>query len=269
MTRVPNPLIAAIVGALLLLSIGVGAWFFFRGDPEDHEGDPKNGSQNRSPTARAGLDRVILPGESVVLDASLSTDPDGDTLSYVWDVDDSVDSNGDGIYDNDPDLVGMVVEHTYPWTDTTRTYRVTLNVSDGKRYDKDTVLVTIYVSNVESPPDMVLTCSHTSIPPPLPGDPYYTVTIESVSSNENILNYSYMLRSPDGDVIFEGGLFPLMAAPPNATMRYVDSNPRHQDVSAGDMIIIKDVPPVLEGSSLEIYYKMFSIPAGNITLRRS
>ncbi|MDG6224651.1 MAG: PKD domain-containing protein [Candidatus Thermoplasmatota archaeon] len=266
-TRI-NPIVVIVV-ILVIIAIASGAWFFLRKGTEINNDDAQDDDMNRGPTARAGLDRVISPGETVVLDGSLSNDPDGDSLSYSWDVDDSVDSNGDGIYDNDADHIGVVVEHTYPLTEMTMTYRVTLNVSDGKKYDKDTLLVTIYVGSSEDPVDINMSCSYTIIPPPLPGDPYYTVTIESVSSQENILNFSYVLRSPDGDVILEGGVFPLMAAPPNATIRYVDSNPRYQDVSAGDVVLIKDIQPVLEGSSFEIYYKTFNMPAGNITLTRS
>lgn len=39
---------------------------------------------NRRPVARAGSDRSVLVGSEVVLDATRSTDPDGDVLTYQW-----------------------------------------------------------------------------------------------------------------------------------------------------------------------------------------
>lgn len=47
---------------------------------------------NAAPTADAGGPYAITDGQSLSLDARLSSDPDGDVLSYSWDV------NGDGAY---------------------------------------------------------------------------------------------------------------------------------------------------------------------------
>ena len=41
-------------------------------------------SENRPPTAEAGPDRTVDVGQTVMLDGSASTDPDGDELSYDW-----------------------------------------------------------------------------------------------------------------------------------------------------------------------------------------
>ena len=41
---------------------------------------------NRRPVARAGADRFAALSEPVVLDAGSSFDPDGDILSYNWDL---------------------------------------------------------------------------------------------------------------------------------------------------------------------------------------
>lgn len=40
--------------------------------------------QNRAPTAMAGSNTSILPGNQYTLDGSGSSDPDGDTLTYLW-----------------------------------------------------------------------------------------------------------------------------------------------------------------------------------------
>ncbi len=48
-------------------------------------------------------------------------------LSYTWDIDASIDSNGDGDPTNDPDLVGRTVNQTW---DRTGSYKVTVRVLD-------------------------------------------------------------------------------------------------------------------------------------------
>jgi len=43
------------------------------------------GSTNKPPIAKAGLDQTIqLPTDSVTLDGSLSSDPDGPISAYLW-----------------------------------------------------------------------------------------------------------------------------------------------------------------------------------------
>jgi len=41
-------------------------------------------SENTVPTANAGSDLAVVPGDSVILDGSASHDPDDDLLTYVW-----------------------------------------------------------------------------------------------------------------------------------------------------------------------------------------
>jgi hypothetical protein len=54
-------------------------------------------------------------GEIITLDASptLDSPADRETLTVVWDVDCSRDSDGDGIKDNDADIVGNVVQYSF------------------------------------------------------------------------------------------------------------------------------------------------------------
>ncbi|RUM93232.1 MAG: hypothetical protein DSZ23_00185, partial [Thermodesulfatator sp.] len=39
---------------------------------------------NHAPIARAGTDQTIFPGKRVVLDGTNSTDPDGDSINFIW-----------------------------------------------------------------------------------------------------------------------------------------------------------------------------------------
>jgi hypothetical protein len=50
------------------------------------------GPANQPPAAQAGGPYAIGEGQSLALDGSGSSDPNGDALSYSWDL------NGDGVY---------------------------------------------------------------------------------------------------------------------------------------------------------------------------
>ena len=71
---------------------------------------------NLPPIVRMKVPSTAIAGELVTLDASMTMDSsiDREYLTVVWDVDCSVDSDGDGIVDNDADLVGSVVEYEFP-----------------------------------------------------------------------------------------------------------------------------------------------------------
>jgi glucose/arabinose dehydrogenase len=75
---------------------------------------------NQPPVARATASPASGPVPlEVTFDGTASSDPDGDTLTYAWDLD------GDGAYD---DSTAPRPTHTYP---TAGTYRVQLEVTDG------------------------------------------------------------------------------------------------------------------------------------------
>jgi len=86
-------------------------------------------AQNNPPIADAGDDLYILEGSTVNLDASDSSDIDGDGLTYIW-----IDSLGANI----PSGVTPTVEFTTPGV-----HEITLTVSDGNLSDTDIVIVNV------------------------------------------------------------------------------------------------------------------------------
>jgi PKD repeat protein len=88
---------------------------------------------NNPPGADAGTDITITMGDFATLDASNTTDPEGDDLIYSWDFE------TDGTYDVE-DTYDLQVQHQYM---VDGTYTATLKVSDGEKESTDTV--TVYV----------------------------------------------------------------------------------------------------------------------------
>lgn len=91
--------------------------------------------QNRIPVANAGKDMIQYVNKSFHIPGYESYDPDGDILSYFWDL-------GDG-RTVDMDNIGWVT-CTYPIPGN---YTVTLTVSDGLANDEDTCNITVKQDN--------------------------------------------------------------------------------------------------------------------------
>ncbi|MCK5772286.1 MAG: PKD domain-containing protein [Thermoplasmata archaeon] len=84
------------------------------------------------PVARAGPDMDGVTGMELALDGTASYHQMDRPLTYRWDLD-----KDDGL---GWDLEGEVVNHTYLEA---KNYTVTLNVTDGTRWDHDTLIVTV------------------------------------------------------------------------------------------------------------------------------
>ena len=100
------------------------------------ESDPDNALVtvvNRAPVADAGADQTVLAGESVSLDGSASSDPDGDPLTYAW----TLDGPGSPALD-DASAIAPAFCAAEPGE-----YTATLTVNDGSLdSDPDAVLIT-------------------------------------------------------------------------------------------------------------------------------
>lgn len=74
-------------GSRTQLNLTIDSFVDRNGDPISYEirqGVFAIGGENRPPTADAGDDRIVRVGTTVQLDASGSTDPDGDPLIFTW-----------------------------------------------------------------------------------------------------------------------------------------------------------------------------------------
>jgi hypothetical protein len=100
---------------------------------------------NRPPIAVAGGPYTIAEGGPLTLDASLSSDPDGDPLTYSWDV------NGDGVFG---DATG--VNPTLTWAQL-----MALGINDGPHSNAVRVRVSDGIATVDSDPATSLTINNT------------------------------------------------------------------------------------------------------------
>ena len=99
---------------------------------------------NQAPTADAGDSYSIGEGGTLLLDASGSADPDGDPLTYSWDV------NGDGVFG---DAIGVTSSLTWSQLqilgidDGLTSFAVQVRVSDGYSHFVDSTSATLTITN--------------------------------------------------------------------------------------------------------------------------
>ncbi|GJM24966.1 MAG: hypothetical protein DHS20C16_13810 [Phycisphaerae bacterium] len=113
---------------------------------------------NVAPIADAGEDVQAESGDTIVLDGSGSSDPDGDELSFEW----SQDPDTLGVLDSIID--GEEVEFVAPTVEAETVLLFTLVVSDGEEESSDSVSVTVSPAEIvpPCPPEFVLTAANTS-----------------------------------------------------------------------------------------------------------
>ncbi|MGA1872817.1 MAG: PKD domain-containing protein [Thermoplasmatota archaeon] len=258
------------IAALAVITMAVGYFVLFgqEGDPGEEE---ENGNGNHPPEADAGYDLTIMSGQEVLLSANRSYDKDGDDLFYFWDMDAGIDSNSDGMKDNDKDVVGMDISYFYPPPSDTLTYIVTLNVTDGAyddpetMWDTDTIRVTILVNTTEEAPEVPVECQYQEALPPF--DAHFVIVVGEVTSEEFIANFTFVIESAEGDRIQEGYVSDIILLPRNATVRFIDT-PAVTLMDANDNFNIREGGDIEEGCWFYLYYKDFRGPAGQVELTR-
>ncbi|MBY6190731.1 right-handed parallel beta-helix repeat-containing protein [Microbulbifer agarilyticus] len=102
-------------------------------------GSDSNGGDspiNRPPVAEAGANRSTNLGQAVSLDGAQSSDPDGDTLSFTWEIVATEDGSN-------PNLSSPNGEVTNFTSDVAGSYDIRLTVNDGSASDSDIVTVAV------------------------------------------------------------------------------------------------------------------------------
>lgn len=168
------------------------------------------GAANSPPTAAAGGPYFGFAGDPLQLDASGSSDPDGDTLSYSWDF-------GDGTL---PTLFGPnpIASHAYAGAGT---YTATVTVDDGVNTPV-TADVTVDIVDPNLPP---------SVDPggPYSGTPGQALQLDASGSSDldgDLLTYSWD---------FGDGTLPTLPSPvPTASHAYAAAGTYFAEVTVDD-----------------------------------
>lgn len=102
-------------------------------DPGHEHKDP-DPTDNKPPTASAGQARVVPVGSEVELDGTKSSDPDGDSLSFAWEIAKMPSGSEAALHDTKSRTPRFIA-------DKAGKYEVELSVSDGVASAKDTVTI--------------------------------------------------------------------------------------------------------------------------------
>ena len=169
---------------------------------------------NRPPVADAGGPYVIAEGDPLTVDGSGSTDPDLDTLTYAWDLD------NDSFYDD-----ATTVGPTIPWAtlvglgldDDGGPFTIGLEVDDGNG-GSDTDTATLTITNTA--PTLTTTGPVTSVSGSL-----YTLTLGASDPGADTIT-SWVIDWGDGTVQ------PIAGNPPSVTHTYTGRGPTHNILAA-------------------------------------
>ncbi|UCH49647.1 MAG: DUF4347 domain-containing protein, partial [Betaproteobacteria bacterium] len=133
-------------GTQIEVDLGGGQFFLINHSNIENIVRAEDGG-NHAPQAEAGPDQVVATGSLVTLDASASSDPDPNTLTYSW-------QQIEGAWVTLSDPTAESPTFTAPGSPDVLTFAVT--VSDGFISDVDIVEITISPASANQPPDIVV-----------------------------------------------------------------------------------------------------------------
>lgn len=147
------------------------------------------GAPNQPPTADAGEAQSVTVGDPVSLDGSGSTDPDGDDLTFAWELRSKPDGSSAELAGADTPAAGFVA-------DAAGEYEVALTVSDGQESDSDTVLITAAAPGPGNTPPVADAGGDATVPA---GQEVILDGSASSNADGDDLTFSWELSSrPDG-----------------------------------------------------------------------
>jgi PKD repeat protein len=163
-----------VITSLLMTVNGVSASTANVGLSEIEVFGIANQGGNQPPVADAGPNQTINEGDTVALDGSNSSDPDGTIVLYAWNF-------GDGTSGT-----GVSTSHTY---NTAGTYTVTLMVTDNDgATDSDSTQIQVTSPPANQAPNASITATPTS------GDAPLSVSFDGTGSDDpdgSIVSYSW------------------------------------------------------------------------------
>ncbi|MES9823813.1 MAG: Ig-like domain-containing protein [Candidatus Thiodiazotropha endolucinida] len=129
---------------------------------------------NQRPTARVTASQQVTSGETVTLDGSGSSDPDGDTLNFIW-------SQTQGSSIGLVNVTNPTLSFIAPSVEQATTYSFQLQVNDGELSDSAAISITVTPMVDNTPPTIVA-----RVPQPSATDVSVTTSI-SVDFDEPLL----------------------------------------------------------------------------------
>ncbi|MES9848704.1 MAG: Ig-like domain-containing protein [Candidatus Thiodiazotropha sp.] len=159
---------------------------------------------NQRPTARVTASQQVTSGETVTLDGSGSSDPDGDTLNFIW-------SQTQGSSIGLVNVANPTLSFIAPGVEQATSYSFQLQVNDGELSDSAAISITVTPMVDSTPPTIVA-----RVPQPSATDVSVTTSISLDFDEpllESLINSQSLQLSVD-------------SSPVSASVSYDDQNNR-------------------------------------------
>jgi hypothetical protein len=167
-------------------------------------------------------DKTVYEGDLVTFDGSASYDPDGTIVSYEWDLDVELDSDGDGEAGNDVDATGPIVTFTW-YDDFELDVKLTVTDNDGL---SDSAYQHVTVLNVDPEIDFKGAFIEFELSIRLAGEKWHNVELKVVT------NYDPINETYDDEIgVLEVERWP---GDPDENPSSGDSLPVSIDITGGD-----------------------------------